>query len=177
MLLSLFSSLSEKESIAVWCCFGAFWLFWILRDWWGGKYNALSTTSLQAVGVPKVVFAREVICWCMQHLGLPKGRKTGPRLLLRYYRHRKLMGTYHQSSKTITLYWGSHASLREVVNTLIHEYQHFLDIRTSQEDRAYDKELKQIGYQDVSYEKRARQVADRWEKACFQDLAKKGLLK
>ena len=77
----------------------------------------------------------------------------------------------------ITLYWGSHASLKEVVNTLIHEYQHFLDIRTSQEDRAYDKELKQIGYQDNSYEKKAREAANRWEKACLQEMSSRGLLK
>lgn len=113
----------------------------------------------------------------MQHLGLIKGRKTGPRLLLRYYRHRKVMGTYQQYSKIITLYWGSHASLKEVVNTLIHEYQHFLDIRTSQEDRAYDKELKQIGYQDNSYEKKAREAANRWEKACLQEMSSRGLVK
>ena len=177
MLLALFPSLSEKECIAIWCCCVALWLLWVLSDGLGGKSKGASTSSLQAVQVPKVVFAREVIRWCMQHLGLPKGKKAGPQLLLRYYRHRKVMGTYQQRSKTITLYWGSHASLKEVVNTLIHEYQHFLDIRTNQEDKAYDKELKQIGYQDNSYEKKAREVANRWEKACLQELAQKGLLK
>jgi hypothetical protein len=177
MLLALFPSLSEKECIAIWCCCAALWLLWVLSDGLGGKSKGASTSSLQAVQVPKVAFAREVIRWCMQHLGLPKGKKAGPRLLLRYYRHRKVMGTYQQRSKTITLYWGSHANLKEVVNTLIHEYQHFLDIRTSQEDKAYDKELKQIGYQDNSYEKRARQAADRWERDCIQALAQKGFIK
>lgn len=177
MLLALLSSLSEKECIAIWCCCVALWLLWLFSDKKVSTSKDGISASLQALAVPKVVFAREVIRWCMQYLGLPEGKRTGPHLLLRYYRHRKVMGTYQQRSKTITLYWGSHASLKEVVNTLIHEYQHFLDIRTNQEDKAYDKELKQIGYQEVSYEKRARQVADRWEKACFQDLAKKGLLK
>ncbi len=177
MLLALFPSLSEKECIAIWCCCAALWLLWVLSDGLGGKSKGASTSPLQAVQVSKVVFAREVIRWCMQHLGLPKGKKVGPQLLLRYYRHRKVMGTYQQRSKTITLYWGSHANLKEVVNTLIHEYQHFLDIRTNQEDKAYDKELKQIGYQDNSYEKKAREVANRWEKACLHELAQKGLLK
>lgn len=177
MLLALFPSLSEKECIAIWCCCAALWLLWVLSDRKGSRSKNATTASLLAVRVPKVVFAREVIRWCMQHLGLPKGKKVGPRLLIRYYRHQKLMGTYQQRSKTITLYWGSHANLKEVVNTLIHEYQHFLDIRTNQDDKAYDKELKQIGYQDVSYERRARQVAHRWEKACLQELAQMGLLK
>ena len=176
MLISLFPSLSEKECIAIWCCCAAMWLFWVLSDWLGGKSKGATTFSVQAVRVPKVVFAREVIRWCMQHLGLPKRMKTGPRFLLRYYRHRKVMGTYQQRSKTITLYWGSHANLKEVVNTLIHEYQHFLDIRTNQEDKAYDKELKQIGYQDKSYEKKARELANRWQKACIKDLEKRGLV-
>lgn len=177
MLLALFPSLSEKECIVIWCCCAALWLLWVLADRKGGRSKEGTTASLQALAVSKVVFAREVIRWCMQHLGLPKGKKEGPRLLIRYYRHQKLMGTYQQRSKTITLYWGSHANLKEVVNTLIHEYQHFLDIRTNQDDTAYDKELKQIGYQDVSYERRARQVAHRWEKACLQELAQMGLLK
>jgi hypothetical protein len=60
---------------------------------------------------------------------------------------------------------------------LIHEYQHFIDIQNLQEDRAYDKELKQIGYQNNSYERRARQVADRWEKTCLQEMKQRGLLK
>lgn len=177
MLLALFPSLSEKECIALWGFCAALWLFCVLSDALGGKSKGASTAKGQAVQVPKSAFAREVICWCMQHLGLPKRSKTGPRLLLRYYRHRKVMGTYQQRSKTITLYWGSHVDLKEVVNTLIHEYQHFLDIRTNQEDRAYDKELKQIGYQDNSYEKKAREAANRWDKACLKEMSSRGLLK
>jgi hypothetical protein len=177
MLLALFPSLSEKEFIAIWCCCASLWLFWVLSDSLGGKPNRVSTAKGQAVQVPKSVFVREVIRWCMQHQGLPKGSKTGPRLLLRYYRHRKVMGTYQQRSKTITLYWGSHVDLKEVVNTLIHEYQHFLDIRTNQEDKAYDKELKQIGYQQNSFEKKAREAANRWELACLQEMSSRGLLK
>jgi hypothetical protein len=177
MLLALFPSLSEKEFIAIWCCCAALWLFWVLSDSLGGKSKRISTAKGQAVQVPKSVFVREVIRWCMQHQGLPKGSKTGPRLLLRYYRHRKVMGTYQQRSKTITLYWGSHVDLKEVVNTLIHEYQHFLDIRTNQEDKAYDKELKQIGYQQNSFEKKAREAANRWDKACLQEMKQRGLLK
>jgi Zn-dependent peptidase ImmA (M78 family) len=93
---------------------------------------------------------------------------------LRYYKHRKVMGTYQQRSKLITVYWGSHADLREVVNTVIHEYQHFLDIRSGKDDRAYDKEIKEVGYQDNSFERKAREVANRWQKACFKDLEKRG---
>lgn len=177
MLIALFPSLSEKEIIALWCICAAIWLIWVLSDGLKGKSKGTATAKGQAVLVPKVAFAREVIRWCMQHLGLPKGKKAGPRLLLRYYRHRKVMGTYQQRSKTITLYWGSHVDLKEVVNTLIHEYQHFLDIRTNQEDKAYDKELKQIGYQQNSYEKKAREAANRWDKACLQEMKQRGLLK
>jgi hypothetical protein len=176
MLLSLFPSLSEKECAAIWCCCAALWIIWVLSDLFGRKAKGTSTALGNALQVPKVAFAREVIRWCMQHLGLPKGSKTGPRLLLRYYRHRKVMGTYQQRSKTITLYWGSHVELKEVVNTLIHEYQHFLDIRSGKDDRAYDKEIKEVGYQDNSYEKRAREVANRCQRVCLRELEKRGLV-
>jgi hypothetical protein len=61
MLLALFPSLSEKECIALWCCCAALWLFWVLSDRKGGKSKDLTTSSLQELRVPKVVFAREVI--------------------------------------------------------------------------------------------------------------------
>jgi len=176
MIRELLPQLSKMEWFGIGLLGSGIWLYWVYLAWRREQEEKKMEVELSPK-MNKVAFAREVIRWCMQHLGLPKGKRTGPRLLLRYYRHRKVMGTYQQRSKTITLYWGSHASLKEVVNTLIHEYQHFLDIRTSQEDKAYDKELKQIGYQDNSYEKRARQVADRWEKACIQALAQKGFIK
>ena len=47
MLLALFPSLSEKECIVLWCCFAAFWLFWVLSDWWAGKSKEAITASLQ----------------------------------------------------------------------------------------------------------------------------------
>ena len=63
-----------------------------------------------------------------------------------------------------------------MVNTVIHEYQHFLDIRSGKDDRAYDKEIKEVGYQDNSFERKAREVANRWQKACFKDLENRGMV-
>jgi hypothetical protein len=39
------------------------------------------------------------------------------------------------------------------------------------------KEPKQIGYQKNSYEKKAREAANRWDKACLQEMKQRGLLK
>ena len=149
-------------------------LAWLLlsgiRD--GHKYSASGFSG--SLLVSKAAFIREVLRWCVEHFGLPPRCRTWPRVDLRYYKHRKVMGTYQQRGKVITVYWGSHADLREVVNTVIHEYQHFLDIRSGKDDRAYDKEIKEVGYQDNSYEKKARELADRWQKVCLKELEKRG---
>ena len=175
MLESLFSGISEREWIGICAACGAIWIFWVLCQGSKGKESSSRGGGIQ-LRVSKAAFIREVIRWCVGHFGLPPRSRTWPRVALRYYKHRKVMGTYQQRSKLITVYWGSHADLREVVNTVIHEYQHFLDIRSGKDDRAYDKEIKEVGYQDNSFERKAREVANRWQKACFKDLEKRGMV-
>jgi hypothetical protein len=174
--VSLVSIFSVKEWVAIVALILVLVLAWLLlsgiRD--GQKYGARGFSG--SLLVSKAAFIREVLRWCVEHFGLPPRCRTWPRVDLRYYKHRKVMGTYQQRGKVITVYWGSHADLREVVNTVIHEYQHFLDIRSGKDDRAYDKEIKEVGYQDNSYERRARELADRWQKACIKDLEKRGLV-
>ena len=174
MLESLFSGISEREWIGICAACGAVWIFWVL--WQGSKGKSSTRGGGIQLRVSKAAFIREVIRWCVGHFGLPPRSRTWPRVALRYYKHRKVMGTYQQRSKLITVYWGSHADLREVVNTVIHEYQHFLDIRSGKDDRAYDKEIKEVGYQDNSFERKAREVANRWQKACLKEMEKRGVL-
>jgi len=176
VLMSLFFGISEREWIGIWAACSVAWIFWVLWQGFKGKENSSRYDGFQ-LRISKAAFIVEVIRWCVGHFGLPPRSRTWPRVDLRYYKHRKVMGTYQQRSKLITIYWGSHADLREVVNTVIHEYQHFLDIRTGKDDRAYDKEIKEVGYQDNSYERKAREVSSRWDKACLKDLQIRGLLK
>ncbi len=174
-LVSIFSGISEREWIGICAACAAAWIFWVLWQASKGKESSSNWDGRQ-LQVSKAAFIREVIRWCVGHFGLPPRCRTWPRVDLRYYKHRKVMGTYQQRGKVITVYWGSHADLREVVNTVIHEYQHFLDIRSGKDDRAYDKEIKEVGYQDNSYEKKARELANRWQKACLKELEKRGLV-
>jgi len=178
MLASLFPSHSEKET-AFWFCCAVLWLFWVFT---GFLKNLFTNPTLMGASdfelqVSKTVFVHEVIFWCVKNLGLPPRSKALPKVVLRYYRHQKLMGTYLHRGKIITLYWGSHSTIREVINTLIHEYQHFLDIRKDQDCREYDKETALLGYYKNPFERRARQVANRWENSCLKAMTKKGLLK
>lgn len=178
MLESLFPSLSEKEA-AFWFCCAVLWFIWVFSRFLKSYFTSpnLMDTSDFELQVSKTVFVHEVICWCVKNLGLPPRSKALPNVVLRYYRHQKLMGTYLHRGKVITLYWGSHSTIIEVINTLIHEYQHFLDIRKDQDSREYDKETALLGYYRNPFERRARQVANRSEKLCLRFMIKKGLLK
>lgn len=152
----------------------------VLEEVWKWLFNSSKSresTSGEELTVSKIQFAREVIAWCAENLGLPPKTKKLPLVTVRYYRHKKWGGLYCQSTKEIFIYWNGHHNYLSRINTLIHEYQHFLDLRNKHDDKEYARELKAVGYHNNIYEKRARQVAADWEKLCYQAMIKKGIIK
>jgi hypothetical protein len=140
-----------------------------------------SPASFQAnaehLAVSKIAFVREVVSWCAENLGMPPKITRLPQVTIRYYKHRKWVGLYFQPSKHITIYWNGHPNLISIINTVIHEYQHFLDLRNTKDDQEYAKEFARVGYYENLYEKRARKTADNWERQCYEAMVKKGVIR
>lgn len=159
-----------------------YWVYklgkWILSflNWFFGFSGTSGRNSGEKLAVSKVEFVRQVVGWCAEHLGMPPKIKRLPTITLRYYRHSKWSGLYFQSKKEIVIYWGNHLDLLSLINTIIHEYQHFLDLRTRKDDQEYAKELKKVGYLANSYEKRARNTASIWERQCYKAMMEKGVI-
>jgi hypothetical protein len=123
-----------------------------------------------------VQFVREVVEWCVENLGLAKKTNHPPNVQLVYHKHSGKYGHYFSMNKQITIYWGSHSSIMEIIDTTIHEYQHYLDLRNSNDAKAYDKESEKVGYYKNIYEVRARKIAEKHRGACFQALKKKNII-
>jgi hypothetical protein len=161
----------------------AIYLFYIILnilfgfiDWIFGDSKTFRSNSKERLGVSKIEFLRQVVNWCAQNLGLPADSKRLPNITLRYYEHKRYGGVYFQGSKEIVLYWDSHSDLINRINTIIHEYQHFLDIRNKKHDKEYAKELNTVGYQKNIFEKRARKTASDWERNCYDAMVSKGII-
>ena len=142
-----------------------------------GLFSNAPTNIEEKLTVSKVEFVRQVVAWCAEHLGMPPKINRLPNITMRYYRHSKWSGLYSQYNKEITIYWDNHWDLLTLINTVIHEYQHFLDLRNSKDDQEYAKELAKVGYFDNLYEKRARKTASIWERQCYEAMVKKGIIK
>lgn len=139
------------------------------------EYTNPESSSTQ-LNISKIEFIRQIVGWCVENLGMPPNTSQWPNITLRYYRHQKYAGTYIQPIKMITVYWASNPSMMDIVNTVIHEYQHFLDIRNGKDDREYARQLVSMGYHSNMYEIRARRVASQWAKTCFDEMRRRGII-
>ena len=142
-----------------------------------GLFSNAPTNIEEKLTFSKVEFDRQVEAMSADHLGMPPKINRLPNITMRYYRHSKWSGLYSQYNKEITIYWDNHWDLLTLINTVIHEYQHFLDLRNSKDDQEYAKELAKVGYFDNLYEKRARKTASIWERQCYEAMVKKGIIK
>lgn len=124
-----------------------------------------------------------ILIWCMNKFGKSKFRKDYPKL--RVYKSRGnsgydnretgLRGTYWNG--VITIYLGSISSVRELCETVIHEYKHYL-----MSDREYDvleRKLKKQKCRSVDiydahpHEKRAMKMEYKWGDVCYRELKNK----
>lgn len=144
------------------------------------KYQKEGYTSPESLttqlSVSKIEFIRQIVGWCVENLGMPPKISRWPNITLRYYQHKKFDGTYSQPTKEITVYWASNPTLMDIVTIVIHEYQHFLDIRNGKHDEEYTSELQRVGYHNNPFEIRARKASSQWGKACFDEMRRRGVI-
>jgi len=135
-----------------------------------------SDQSMGQITISKVGFVREIVNWCTDNLGLASKVNSPPSIHLLYYKHSKICGIYHSYGKNIVVYWGSHTTLIDIIDTTIHEYQHYLDLQNQKDTKAYDKESFEVGYNDNYFEIRARNTAAKYRKSCYEALKKKKII-
>ncbi|MEI8110414.1 MAG: hypothetical protein WCH59_05425 [Chitinophagia bacterium] len=124
--------------------------------------------------ISKAGYVREVVRWCTQYLGVPSRGCRFPEIIISYYPHKKLHGNYAYNCKRIQVYVNNHENLLQLTDTVIHEYIHFLEIRSHAHQKDYNKHMQQIGYHKNPYEISARTQAAQHVNACLFAMKQKG---
>ena len=174
LITLLVLSFADKAlALYLFCC--SFFLILKLTKW-GDKSNSIQSNDHQilCINCSKIEFARAVIKWCIQNLD-QNTRKT-IYLNLKYYKRQKLMGSYNYLTKTITIYYGSHESIESLVDTIIHEYYHSMEIKMKKDQVEYDKLTFEKNYSNNPFEIRARKAAAENRGKCILDLSKSNYL-
>ncbi|HPR13678.1 MAG TPA: hypothetical protein PLV06_14925 [Bacteroidales bacterium] len=100
--------------------------------------------------------------------------KQFPGYRIRYYRHKKYAGVF---DGTVTVYMGSNPGISELVDTVLHEVQHYIQSQTDRQYKYYDKYTAERGYWDNPFEVECREFASRHRDACLRHLETKKLIK
>lgn len=132
------------------------------------------STKIKDLKITKKKMVENVLQWCELNHSIPKYRGKLS-YSIKYYNHTKLGGFYCGYSKNITIYITPENRIIDIVDTLLHEYQHHLEMRTQKEVRLYFKQLNDIGYEKHPMEISARKFAEKNRDRCFENFKNKWL--
>lgn len=134
-------------------------LIMVIRE--GLLTTKLSHLTFSDLPVKKTTFCQLVLTWCHENLGNPN--KSKPTLTLKYYPHQKLSGVFIISRNECQIYIQNHQTLREITNTIIHEYVHSLQ-KNKTFVKMYEKQQREMGYDKNFFEVEARKISAKYER-------------
>jgi hypothetical protein len=129
------------------------------------------------INATKARFVNEVLRWCMKNMDYPSGHKYYPQVKICYYKTKhSRFGDYTSNIRLIRIFINNHTSVEELVDTIIHEYTHYLQMPTQQDQKEYNRYLKQKGYYKNPFEINARETANKYTSICMKEMKRKGLI-
>lgn len=123
--------------------------------------------------VPYARLVRETIYFTGGILA-EKGIRYYPSFTLRYYRHSKYAGVFNGE---VVIYLKSNSDIPELVDTVLHEVQHYIQSRTDRHYKLYGRYTAERGYRDNPFEIECRAFAARHRDECLKYLESKQLIK
>lgn len=120
--------------------------------------------------IPSKELVQEVVEWCMGNIILGKQRRVRPTIRINNSTKGSVLGEYFYQSKTIEIYYRKHKTIRELIETIIHEYVHHLQIRHYRDDMKYDAMDRKVGYYNNPYEVEARMISKKYREQCIRDI-------
>jgi hypothetical protein len=134
-------------------------LFMIHRE--GKVFN----TSIKNLVIPKNQYVELVIEWC--HNNLKNHNNKKPTVTVKYHQNKKVHGIYNPSTHEIIVYVNNHPTIRELTNTVIHEYIHARQKNRSF-NRLYNEQTNTVGYWNNPYEIESRTISKKKEEQCIK---------
>lgn len=71
------------------------------------------------------------------------------------------------NGKQIVIYMYDDLDINYLIDTVIHEYSHYLQFEKKSQEQDYDKKHFELGYLNNPYEIEARQIAKQKKKECL----------
>jgi hypothetical protein len=133
--------------------------------------NIINSSFKSKISQPKLVQA--IVDWCIQHIG---DKQNQPNVQISYHPHRKKYGCYIIDKKLIRIYIKNHKSIETLALTIIHEFVHYIEIKTDKESKNYARLQQDFGYETNPYERSANLIAAQYYQQCLMDLSAKGYL-
>lgn len=147
--------------------FSTLFLFYVVMTIRDSLMNKNRSAKIKDLRISKKRMVESVLQWCELNHSTPKYRgKLSYKI--NYYSHSKVEGCYCGYTKNITIYITPEKRIIDVVDTLLHEYKHHIDMRTQKEVRLYSKQLNEFGYDSHPMEVVARQFAQKYRDTCFE---------
>lgn len=129
------------------------------------------TTDMSPTDISLVV--KETVKWCKSNMGIYNRRKSGNfKYRVRPMLKRELndagpcMGRFYSATNTLVIFPEHNDSVRELIETTIHEYTHYLQPLTK-----YNKLSVQYGYNKHPQEVEARRNERKLFTKCFKSVA------
>jgi hypothetical protein len=115
-------------------------------------------------------FVRLALKWCEENIEKTKRKYTYE---LKYYKPKKVMGTYQYSTRKITVYVYPSLELKSLCSTLIHEYAHHLHLKSQADQNEYDRLERKHGYWDNAHERLSRAYEKKYVDALWEYMRNK----
>jgi hypothetical protein len=131
------------------------------------RENKVFNTSINNLVIPKNQYVALVIEW--SHNNLKNHNTKKPMVTVKYNQNKKVHGTYNPSTHEITVYVNNHPTIKELTNTIIHEYIHAKQKNRSF-DRLYKEQNNTVGYMKNFYEVESIVISGKNEEKCIKDI-------
>ena len=110
---------------------------------------------------------KKTIQWCEREFGT---LSTRCRFEVKYYKSAKYHGYYQSAGRKITVFVEDSMPLKQVVDTIIHEYTHYMQMKSGWSERWYAIYDFIFGYWNNPKEVQARAMGARYRRKCLKHL-------
>jgi len=124
--------------------------------------------KVNQLNIGKKKLVNDVLEFCITNF--PSKRQVS--FQIRYYQHTKVMGRYEHHNRLIIIYISNDVKVFDLVDTILHEYFHHLDIVNKKSAAEYSRLLNEIGYDNHPMEVTARNFAKQHRLKCFETYQK-----
>ena len=149
------------------CYFSILFLFCVVMTIRDSLFKGRTFHKIKNLKVSKKKMVEDVLQWCIENYPTPKNR-SNLYYKINYYEHKKLEGNYCGFNKRISIYITPEKSIIDVVDTILHEYQHHIEIRTQKDLKIYYKQLDSYGYDNHPMEISARKFGKHNRNRCYE---------